>query len=74
VLTIILSFVITAPYLRLRHVALVETALAMFMKYSSHPGLLLLFLLLGIFYIIKFRVQNAKMDVKKAISLPSKTQ
>src|SRR5271169_3426894 len=39
VLTMMLSFVITAPYLRLRHVARTETAFAILIKYSSHPGL-----------------------------------
>src|SRR5512144_1393565 len=39
VLTMILSFVMTAPYLRLRQVAREETALAMVTKYSSQPGL-----------------------------------
>jgi hypothetical protein len=38
VLTILLSFVITEPYFLLRQVALVETALAIPIKYSSQPG------------------------------------
>src|SRR4030042_6477428 len=48
-----LSFVITAPYFLLRQVALVETAFAMPIKYSSQSGLSF-FLLFMIWIIVAY--------------------